>query len=303
MLKTLMTGASAIALLLAGPATAQTAPAPAAAAATVDADPALWVLKDADTTIYLFGTVHVLKPGLSWFDDGVKKAFDESGTLVLELPDIEDPANQSLVAKLAVDPSGKPLTGKLTEEERATYTKALAGLGVPAQAFETYKPWFVAVNLGLLPLLKLGYDPNSGAEKTLMAAAKAAHKRISGFETTPQQLGYFDGLPERLQIKYLNETVKDIGKAGTQIDTMVAQWGKGDPDGLAATLNEGIASQPELYKVLLADRNKRWAVVLKDMLNRPGTIFVAVGAGHLAGRDSVQQQLKRLGLTTTRVSY
>lgn len=304
MLKRFVTSVAPLALLFSGPGVAQTAPAaPAAAPAPVDADPALWVLKDADTTIYLFGTIHVLKPGLSWFDDGVKKAFDESSMLVLELPDIDDPNNAAIATKLATDTSGKPLTAKLTPAERDAYTKALATLGIPPAAFENYKPWFTAVTLGLIPLLKMGYDPNSGAEKTLLAAAKASKKRVSGFETTPQQLGFFDSLPEQVQIKYLDSTVTDLPKAGEQLNTMVSSWAKGDPDALAATLNEGIDRTPELYKVLLADRNKRWATVLKSMLDQPGTVFVAVGAGHLAGKDSVQAQLKRLGLTTTRVNY
>ena len=84
---------------------------------------------------------------------------------------------------------------------------------------------------------------------------------------------------------------------------MVAQWAKGDPDALDKTLNEGLNAQPELAKLLLADRNKRWAVVIDDLLSRPGTTFVAVGAGHLAGKNSVQNQLKRYGITAKRVSY
>ena len=291
------------ALLLTAPAAAQTAPATAAAAVTVDADPALWVIKKGDATVYLFGTVHVLKPGLSWFDEEVKAAFDRSDRLILELPDVDEAASQPLVLKLATDTSGVPLTQKLPAADRAAYEKALTGLGIPTAAFDKFEPWFAAINLGLIPLLKLGYDPNSGAEKTLLAAAKKVKKPVAGFESLEQQLGYFDTMPEKLQIKYLGETVKDLPKAGQQIDTMVAQWAAGDPDALAKTLNEGLDAQPELAKLLLADRNKRWAVVINDLLSRPGTTFIAVGAGHLAGKVSVQNQLKRYGITPTRVKY
>lgn len=303
---------TALALLLTGPATARThAPVPtsaqtpaadAAAPAPASAHPALWVLRDADTTIYLFGTIHILKPGIDWFDGRVRKAFDASSQLVLELPDIDDPRNQALVAKLAANASGTPFTAHMSANERAAYARTMAGFGLPAMAFDKYKPWFAAINLSLLPLLKLGYDPNSGVERALTAVAVKSAKRISGFETTAQQLGFFDSMPEPLQIKYLDETVKDVETAGPDLEKLVDQWSRGDADGLAETLNEGIGDQPELAKLLLEDRNKRWAAVLKDMLNRPGTFFVAVGAGHLAGKVSVQQQLKRLGLTTTRVA-
>ncbi|MBA3878546.1 MAG: TraB/GumN family protein [Sphingobium sp.] len=303
MLKPLLGATAALALLFAGPATAQTAPAPAAAAATVDADPALWVLKRGDATVYLFGTVHVLKPGLSWFDEEVKAAFDRSDRLILELPDVDEKASQPVVLKLATDTTGVPLTQKLPAADRAAYEKAMADLGIPTAAFDKFEPWFAAVNLGLIPLLKLGYDPNSGAEKTLLAAAKKDRKPVAGFESLEQQLGYFDTMPQRLQVKYLGETVKDLPKAGETIDKMVAQWAKGDPDALDKTLNEGLNAQPELAKLLLADRNKRWAVVIDDLLSRPGTTFVAVGAGHLAGKNSVQNQLKRYGITAKRVNY
>ena len=303
MMKRVLGATTALALLFGAPAVAQTTPAATTAAATVDADPALWVIKRGNATVYLFGTVHVLKPGLSWFDEEVKAAFDRSDRLILELPDVDEAASQPLVLKLATDTSGVPLTQKLPAADRAAYEKALAGLGIPTAAFDKFEPWFAAINLGLIPLLKLGYDPNSGAEKTLLAAAKKVHKPVAGFESLEQQLGYFDTMPERLQVKYLGETVKDLPKAGETIDTMVAQWAKGDPDGLDKTLNEGLNAQPELAKLLLADRNKRWAVVIDDLLSRPGTTFVAVGAGHLAGKDSVQNQLKRYGITATRVNY
>ena len=214
MLKPLLGATAALALLFAGPATAQTAPAPAAAAATVDADPALWVLKRGDATVYLFGTVHVLKPGLSWFDEEVKAAFDRSDRLILELPDVDEKASQPVVLKLATDTTGVPLTQKLPAADRAAYEKAMADLGIPTAAFDQFEPWFAAVNLGLIPLLKLGYDPNSGAEKTLLAAAKKDRKPVAGFESLEQQLGYFDTMPQRLQVKYLGETVKDLLKAG-----------------------------------------------------------------------------------------
>ncbi len=278
--------------------------APAPAAATVDADPALWVVKDDDTTIYLFGSVHVLKPGLSWFDEAVKDAFDKSDQLMLELVMPED---QSAVAKtmmpLAMDTTGKTLPSRLSAEELKAYQAAMTNLGLPANAFDNFEPWFPAMTLSVLPLTKLGYDPEQGAEKQLTAAAKAAGKPIAGFETLEEQLGFFDTLPEASQVAFLNAVVRDIDTLGPMLDKMVGQWAKGDPEALAQSMNESMEATPELAKTLLWDRNARWADAIKTRMDQPGTVFVAVGAGHLAGDKSVQDYLKARGLTATRVDY
>jgi uncharacterized protein YbaP (TraB family) len=273
------------------------------AQAVKDADPALWVVKDADTTIYLFGTVHVLKPGLSWFDEAVKAAFDKSDELVLEMLEPDTATMQGLIMKTAVNAEGPTLTEKLPADKREAYAKAMTDVGVPAAALDRFDPWFAAVTLSLAGLPKLGYDPESGAERTLSVAAKAANKQIVGLETAEQQLGYFDNLPEPLQVKFLVSTVDDYPKMAAELDKMIASWSAGDPETLGKTMNEELADTPELAKVLLADRNARWADWIEQRLQKPGTVFVAVGAGHLAGAESVQVQLTKHKLTATRVAY
>lgn len=273
------------------------------AQAVKDADPALWVVKDADTTIYLFGTVHVLKPGLGWFDEGVKAAFDKSDELVLEMIEPDAATMQGLIMKTALNPKGPTLTEKLPADKREAYAKAMTDVGVPAAALDRFDPWFAAVTLSIAGLPKLGYDPESGAERTLSVAAKAANKQVIGLETAEQQLGYFDALPEPLQVKFLVSTVDDYPRMATELDKMIASWSAGDPEALGKTMNEELADTPELSKVLLADRNTRWAEWIEQRLQKPGTVFVAVGAGHLAGADSVQAQLAKHKLTATRVAY
>lgn len=273
------------------------------AQAVKDADPALWEVKDADTTIYLFGTVHVLKPGLGWFDEGVKAAFDKSDELVLELIEPDAATMQGLIMKTALNPKGPTLTEKLPADKREAYAKAMTDVGVPAAALDRFDPWFAAVTLSIAGLPKLGYDPESGAERTLSVAAKAANKQVIGLETAEQQLGYFDALPEPLQVQFLVSTVDDYPRMATELDKMIVSWSAGDPEALGKTMNEELADTPELSKVLLADRNTRWAEWIEQRLQKPGTVFVAVGAGHLAGAESVQAQLAKHKLTATRVAY
>jgi uncharacterized protein YbaP (TraB family) len=274
------------------------------AAATTDADPALWVVKDSDTTIYLFGTVHVLKPGLGWFDEAVKTAFDKSDQLMLEMVMPEDQAEMvKVMMPLAIDQSGKTLPSRLNAEQLKAYQAAMTSVGLPPAQFDMFEPWFAAMTLSVLPLTKLGYDPEQGAEKLLTASAKKAGKPVAGFETMPEQLGFFDTLPETEQVAFLNAVVKDVDKLGPTLDKMVALWAKGDPDGLAVAMNESMEATPALAKTLLWDRNARWADTIKTRMDQPGTVFVAVGAGHLAGEHSVQDYLKERGLTAKRVKY
>ena len=280
-------------------------PAPvAAAAATTDADPALWVVEDDDTTIYLFGTVHVLKPGLSWFDEAVKTAFDKSDEMMLE---IVMPEDQAAVAKtmmpLAMDTTGKTIPSRLTPEQLQAYQAAMVSVGLPANAFDSFEPWFPAMTLSVLPLTKLGYDPEQGAEKLLTKFAKADGKPVAGLETLEEQLGFFDQLPDTQQVAFLNSVVKDLDKLGPTLDKMVGLWAKGDPDGLAVVMNDSLAATPELAAMLLYERNERWADQIKTRMDKPGTVFIAVGAGHLAGEKSVQDYLKDRGLTATRIDY
>ncbi|AJP74724.1 polysaccharide biosynthesis protein GumN [Sphingomonas hengshuiensis] len=286
--------APALALLFAPTAQAQ---------AAQDADPALWVVRDEDTTIYLFGTIHVLKPGLSWFDEAVRDAFDKSGELVIEMIQPDAATAQATLLPLAMNASGPTLTEKLPADKRPAIAKAAGDLRFPLAVLDRFDPWFAAITLTMAGLPRLGYDPESGAEQVLQAAAKAAGKPVRGLETFEQQLGYLDGLPEPVQVRFLVSTLDEMPKMGAELDKMVTSWAKGDPDTLAVTMNEGMRETPELGKVLLTDRNARWAKWIEQRLAQPGTVFIAVGAGHLAGRDSVQAQLAKHKLRAVRIAY
>jgi uncharacterized protein YbaP (TraB family) len=294
------TALAALALALPLPACAKDAPAPAAK----DADPALWVVKDDDTTIYLFGTIHVLKPGMTWFDDAVKTAFDRSDEVKLELVMPDPAAMQGLVQSTGVAPPGTPpLTERLPVAKRAAFAKAVVDAGLPADALDRYKPWLAATQLSIAPLSKLGYDATNGPEQVITAAAKAAGKPLTGLETAEQQLGYFSKLSDGAQISFLTSTMDELPKAADTMARMVDDWAAGRPDRLARDMNESLKDSPEVAKVLLVDRNKRWAEWIRQRLAKPGTVFVAVGAGHLAGADSVQAQLAKAGVTARRIAY
>ena len=289
--------------LFAGSALAQTA-SPAAATAPVPklmADPALWVVKDKDTTIYLLGTVHLLKPGTIWLDGGVRKAYDASSDVVLELLQPDPAVMQGLIGKYAVDPDGPALTAKMSPDVKALYEKTTTELGLPAPAFEKFQPWFVSTIVSLTAMTKAGYDRESGVEQQITVAATRDGKNLAGLETAEQQLGFFASLPEAAQLAFLKSTLEELQKIDGVFDTMIADWAKGDPEALARLLNGSMNESPELMKILLTDRNARWAQWIDDRMDKPGTIFIAVGAGHLAGSNSVQNMLKARKLNAVRI--
>ena len=277
-------------------------PVPVQPVAARDVDPALWVVKDDDSTVYLFGTVHILKPGMSWFDEGVKTAFEASDRLVLEL--VEPPAaeTQALFMKVAMDQTGKTLRSKMNDTDRAVFDAAMTKIGLPVVGLDPFDPWAAAVTMQVMALGKSGFDVNSGAEKQLTAAAKASNKPITGLETMAFQLGVFDALSEAEQIKFLVETARMIDDVEKSMDQLVELWAAPNPEGLAALMNEGMTS-PALYSALLTNRNANWAKWIDMQLQKPGTTFMAVGAGHLSGPTSVPVLLSAYGLNAQRVAY
>lgn len=280
---------------------ADKASAPVPAVKAVKAKPALWVVKDKDTTIYLFGTIHLLKPGIDWFGGPVSKAFAGSQELVLEIADQGDVATQQRVARRAMAIGGPSLTEKLPEAMRPKFTQLLTDYQMPAAVVNRMKPWFAAVTLTSVPLQKLGFDPGQGVETQLRKHAAARAMPIGGLETTEEQLGFFEGLSDEMQIELLVETINEQTDVGNTLDRMIAAWSAGDVKRLELSLNQSMEKDAELAKLLLFDRNERWADWIKARLEKPGTVFMAVGAGHLAGKGSVQDALKARRIKTKRV--
>jgi uncharacterized protein YbaP (TraB family) len=286
-------------LFAAAPALAETP----SAAPLPDADPAIWVVKDPDTTIYLFGTFHALDGKHAWFNDEVKTAFDKSGELVLEIPPVEDKAAmQPLILKYALDTSGKPLSEKLSPAGREKLAKALGAMGAPATAFDKFQPFFAMLTLVMANAQKLGFTGEQGAEAILTKAAKDGKKPIGALETIDYQFGLFANMPQDEQIKLLEQTLDELDEMGPLFKQMNEHWTKGDANGFAKLMNEMNAQSPAAYKALLTHRNANWAEWIDHRLDKPGVVFVGVGAGHLGGKDSVQDQLTKRGIKATRIA-
>jgi uncharacterized protein YbaP (TraB family) len=266
------------------------------------ASPALWVVRNADTTIYLFGTVHLLPNDTAWRSPALDAALAKSRTLYIEITDDNPAAMAALVLKYGLDPA-HPLADRLDQVQRQQLTAVAARAGVPGgmQTLNMMRPWLAALTLATAPLLKAGLDPQHGVDKQLKAQMLAGGKTVLGLETAEQQIRFLADMPQAAQLAFLRSSMRDVDKGSIELTQLIDAWKNGDIATIARLEDEDMRqTEPKLYQLLLVQRNEIWATRIATMLQQPGTVFIAVGAAHLAGPDSVQVQLHKLGVDAVR---
>lgn len=287
---------------------------PAAAA------PALWKFGDADTTIYLFGTIHALPPGYAWEDERIRKAMDASDTLVIETLVDKDPrAMASLFPP--PDSSLPPIVERIAPEARPAFEALLVKAKIDPAMLSRMPTWQACFVLMGAMMRDLGVQREAGVEDGLTNAfappapttapadsappstlpTSATTKKIEGLETVADQLAMFSTLSEADQREMLTSFATGKSDAKADYDRLLKAWSSGDEAAIARQFEEDEDLTPHLREILLRKRNANWAAWLKQRLDRPGTLFVAVGAGHLAGPASVQKMLSADGIAVERV--
>lgn len=259
---------------------------PAAAA------PAAWVVRDADTEITLFGTVHALPEGTQWLAPAIAARLDGADTLVLEVVLPADRfALAPLIAEIGTKKGLPPLTARVAPAARASLAAAAAAAGLPLAGLNRMETWLAAITLSEATLRRVGVVADAGVEPHLETRARTAKKSIIGLETAEQQLRFFDGLPEADQVAMLEASVADLANARDETDKLIALWQAGDVEAIARDFAREAKASPLLAKVLITDRNRRWADWIAGVMKRPGKVFIAVGAGHLGGPDGLLAML------------
>lgn len=244
------------------------------ATAVPDADPAIWVVNDHDTVIYLFGTFHALDGKSAWFNDEVETAFARSDELVLEtiIPDAPPTTSAPRVPNLGVAPSASFLASTR-----------------------------MAIKAGRAR----GMNVANGADMVLRRAAEASGKPVAGLESFDYQLGMFGRIPTQPQSAQTAGSAQDLSSVGNLaivMGQMQSAWNRGDSEIFETMLDQMRANSPASYNVMFTQRNSNWANWIAQRLQKPGTVFVAVGTGHLAGPDSVQARLAELGVRSARIN-
>jgi len=273
----------------------------AEARAPQQAKPALWQVSDPDTTIYLFGTIHLLPDQTKWRSAKFDEAIANSQELVVEtIIDEKNPAKMmSALASLGMAKGLPPIVERVPAAKRPALQAAIKKSGVPEQAFNAMKTWMAAFILLNNQFKDLGLS--GGVEGVLRSDFVASNKPIGELETNLEQLGFFDKLPESAQLTLLDGAISGSADMKREYSGMLDSWTRGDVKGIARTFDRDLSTSPAMRDALIRQRNANWAKWIERRMAQPGAVMVAVGAGHLAGTHSVLALLEKDGLTVRRI--
>jgi uncharacterized protein YbaP (TraB family) len=261
----------------------------------------LWELHGKHNTVFLLGSIHVLRPGDYPLSPAVMQAYTSSKSLLMEinLADMDLEQLQAEMLASAMLPAGKSLPGVLGPQRYSRAESLARDVGVELATFDQFAPWFAAEAISQLQLLQLGFQPTSGVEMYFLERARSDGKSIAGLETVHDQIALFEGLSLDAQAEYLVASLEQAHELPKQVDDMVRAWQRGDTAWFDDQLKSELGRDPVLYQSVLAARNRKWIPKIEALLNDDKNYLVIVGTGHLVGRNSVIDLLKKDGVGAT----
>ncbi len=269
--------------------------------------PLLWALHGPANTVYIAGSMHMLKPEDATLADGLDQAYARAKRVVMEI-DMDD-LDQSAAAQWMMQhgsyspESHKTLRAALGEERWKRIDAITQKSGLPLEAMNAIEPWVVGLTFSVLQMQSLGLDTSLGVEEQLTARAKQDHKPITGLETIEQQLTLFDSLSDADQVRFLDLTVDETQNPKQQLEEMTAAWRRGDEAELSRELLQEYGKFPGLYDTLVKQRNLAWIPQIKALLTGKEDCLVVVGALHLVGERGVISLLQKDGLKPQRIQH
>ena len=273
----------------------------AGGAAADGAGPALWKVAGDRNTVYLFGSVHLLRDGEFRLEGRLSDAYEDAEAIYLEvdMDDLDPMQAAAATAALALDPQGRGLIELMGPDADALRERAAAA-DVDLAILAPMEPWFAGLTVATLALAREGFSPDAGVEQVVMRRAGADGKEILGFETLEEQLGALDRLDPALQRDFLLKALDDAAPGGEVLAPFLEAWKTGDEQALAEGLASEFRPSPALYESLMVRRNQRWAGQIEALLDDDRDYLVVVGALHLVGPDGLPGMLRDRGLTVTR---
>jgi len=261
----------------------------------------LWELHGKHNTVFLLGSIHVLRPGDYPLSPAVMQAYSNSKSLIMEinLADMDLEQLQVEMLTSAMLPDGKSLSDVLGPKRYARAETLARDVGVELATFDRFAPWFAAEAISQLQLVQLGFEPTSGVEMYFLERARSDGKSIAGLETVHDQIALFEGLSMDAQAEYLVSSLEQAHELPKEVDDMVHAWQRGDTAWFDGQLKSELGRDPVLYQSVLAARNRKWIPKIEALLNDDKNYLVIVGTGHLVGHDSVIELLKKDGVGAT----
>jgi len=265
--------------------------------------PAMWIVKDVDSTLYLFGTVHLLPPDLSWQRDYMKNALDASGTVFFEIP--SDDAAQIkanvVTTSLGLYGSGNRLSDNLDGYQLKLLEAASHNGNLKYAALDSMKPWLAAEFLTVAAAVDAGFSPELSADAALKNRAERSQKNIIYLDTIEGQIRASADQPNFVQLAVLTEALSQFSNMGGDMKRTVQAWSVGNTAFLKTELIDAFKTRsPDYYNTLFVDRNVAWTNEFDRFLQGSGTGFAAIGVGHMLGEESVVRRLKDEGYQVTR---
>jgi len=263
--------------------------------------PALWQLEGQRNRVYLFGSIHLLRPGEFRLEGELARAYEEAESVYLEvdLAALSPSVMAAAVAELAIDPRGRTLDELMGEDAEEAHVLARSA-GIELATLGHVEPWFAALTVMSLALAREGLSGPDGVEQQVVARAAGDGKEVHGLETLEEQLGVLDAMEARQQREFLLKSLEDAGQVPAVVQTLLAAWRTGDVATLTRELATEFADEPDLYRSLIVERNRRWAEQIVALLDHEEDYLVIVGALHLAGEDGLPALLEQRGLAVTR---
>jgi uncharacterized protein YbaP (TraB family) len=256
----------------------------------------LWSLQGKTNTVYLLGSVHFLKES-EQLAQALDDAYQASEVLLMEIDmdDLDPLEAQQVTMELGLLPDGQSLQQQLGPESYKKLVTRAQDVGIDPSLLNRFQPWFAAMTLVQMQLMKMGLAPTAGVEQRFTTRAVADKKPIHGLETVREQLGMLAGLPQKQQREFLLYSIEDADRMAKEIDDLLSAWRRGDSKALAKLLAEGFDEYPDLYRPLTTDRNRRWLGQVEALLDDREDYLVVVGTLHLVGKGSLIELLEKQG--------
>ena len=271
---------------------------------TVRADGALhslWELHGKHNTVYLLGSIHVLRPNDYPLAPVVLDAYTHAGSLLMEvnLDEINSEQVQAEMLASATLSDGKTLPDVLGKQRYERAASLAHEIGVELSSFDQFAPWFAAEAISELQLTQLGFQPENGVEMYFMDRARSDGKSVDGLETVHDQISVFQNMSLDAQAEYLLSSLEQAHDLPKEVDSMVRAWQRGDTRWFESELQSDLGHDSDLYQSVLVARNRKWVPKIEALLNSDKNYLVIVGTGHLAGQGSVVDLLKKDGIVAT----
>lgn len=264
----------------------------------------LWRVEGESNTIYLLGSVHLLRQSDYPLPNIIDRAYADAEELVMELDmdDLDPIAMQTATTRMGMLPEGETLESVLGKRDYAAALTAATQLDIPFEMLAGTEPWYAAIMIEQLVLGRMGFNPQLGLEMVILTKAVEDGKEITGLETVEEQLGFLDGLSADAQRAFLMQTLEEADHAERLMNSMITAWKNGDVAKLESEMLSEFDEHPELYRAIVADRNRRWLGDIEPLLRAEDDYLVLVGALHLVGDDGLPTLLEQRGHKVTQLS-